>query len=460
MARFIERGAEVKTRWIAFLMALALLLSVPVSAAEAENPEAPEEAAAAETPAGVNLVTDEHIPYIYGSGGAFPSFHPWRNVTRAEAAQMLFRLLPEAPELTAEYADVPEAAWYAEAVRAMGSLGVMGAGAETFAPGDEITRGEFVRCIASFFPLETDGTEQFPDVDPASPDAPYILSAKAAGWARGNSDGLFHPDDPITRAQAAVLLNRALGRSGDAAYILTAHPAFYLDVPPDSWFYADVMEASIAHSFEDADGQERWTAHTARAEVPGEGFQLVDGWLYYYDADRNDILRNTQVGGLPLNAAGRFTSGSAKLDGLLRTIVLRETKEGMTREERLRALYLYVRDTKEFKYRKRPTYAMGASDFMLDDALLLLETGRGNCYCYASLFWYLSRWIGYDSVIYSGLVGQNASPHAWVEIAFDGAYRIFDPELEMSYHQKGRTDVNLYKFLDAKNSWRYIRPEG
>lgn len=448
----------MKTRWISLFLAIALTLPAPVSAAGTEEAETAPEAFEAETPAGVTLVTEEHIPYLYGSGGQFPSFHPWRNVTRAEAAQMLLRLLPEVPELTAAYTDVPETAWHAEAVRAMGSLGVMRAGEETFRPGEEITRGEFVRSVASFFPLETEAGTQFPDVDPESPEAPYILSARTAGWVKGNSDGLFHPGGPITRAQAAVLLNRALGRSGDAAYIETVHPAFYLDVPPDAWFRADVMEASVAHSFEAGDGQERWTGHTARAETPEEGFRLADGWLYYYDAGQGDILRSTQIGGLPLNAAGRFTSGSAELDGKLRAIVLRETNDSMTREERLRALYLYIRDTTEFKYRKRPTYAMGASDFMLDDALLLLNTGRGNCYCYASLFWYLSRWLGYDAVIYSGLVGQNASPHAWVEIEFDGVYRIFDPELEMSYHKKGRTDVDLYKFLDVNNNWRYIRP--
>ena len=448
----------MKTRWISLFLGMVLLLSlsVPVSAVQTEEPEEQEteetsepegQEEGPETPCGMTLVTDRHIPYLYGSGGAFPNFNPWRNVTRAEAAQMLFRLLPETPELTVTYEDVPEGAWYAEAVRAMGSLGVMRAGEELFQSGEEITRGEFVRCVASFFPLET-GARLFPDVPADSPDAPYILSARAAGWVQGSGDGLFHPDDAITRAQAAVLLNRALGRSGDQDYISAVHPAFYLDVPPDSWFYADVLEASVAHDWDGSGGQERWTSHTARTDTPAEGFHVVNG----------DILRNTQVGGLPLNAAGRFTSGNAELDRRLRDIVLSETSEGMTREEMLRALYLFVRDTKDFKYRKRPTYAMGASDFMEADALLLLETGRGNCYCYASVFWYLARWAGYDAVIYSGLVGRNASPHSWVEIEFDGVYYIFDAELEMSYLRKGRTDVDLYKFLDADNNWRYVRP--
>ena len=47
--------------------------------------------------AGISLSTDSHIAYAQGSGGLFPSFNPTRQVTRAEAAQMLYRLLPETP---------------------------------------------------------------------------------------------------------------------------------------------------------------------------------------------------------------------------------------------------------------------------------------------------------------------------------------------------------------------------
>ena len=45
-------------------------------------------------PAGVSLITASHPAYLLGGSGAFPSFNPSRQVTRAEAAQMLYRLLP------------------------------------------------------------------------------------------------------------------------------------------------------------------------------------------------------------------------------------------------------------------------------------------------------------------------------------------------------------------------------
>ena len=102
---------------------------------------------------------------------------------------------------------------------------------------------------------------------------------------------------------------------------------------------------------------------------------------------------------------------------------------------------------------------MGVYDYMETDALRMLETGYGNCYCYASLFWYLSRWIGYDATIYNGTVGVRRSPHSWVEIQLNGRNYIFDTELEMAYRRKKRFDINLYKFYDAGNSWNYRRPQ-
>ena len=406
--------------------------------------------------AGVSLRTTPHFAYAYGSGGAFSSFNPARQVTRAEAAQMLFRLLPEGQTATGSYADVPAAAWYAQAVTTLADLGVLEVRDGMLDTGRAVTRGEFIRYIASFFPLRTDG-ELFPDVAEDDPNAPFIRSAQAYGWAQGGSDGLFHPDETINRAAAVVLLNRALGRSPDRAYIDANHPAFYVDVAPSSWYYYDVMEATVGHSHADSDGGERWTSHTPKETVPQDGLQLVDGWLYCYDGARGDVVRNAAVGSHYFNNSGRFTTGNNELDSWLHKIVLARTNPSQTQEQMLRSLYLYTRDS--FTYLRRPPYEFGVYDFMETDALRILETGYGNCYCYAALFWYLSRWIGYDSVIYNGTVGVRRSPHSWVEINMGGKNYIFDTELEMAYRRKKRFDINLYKFYDAGNSWNYRRPK-
>ncbi|MCI8841062.1 MAG: hypothetical protein HFF96_11120 [Oscillibacter sp.] len=407
--------------------------------------------------AGISLSADSHIAYAQGSSGLFPSFNPTRQVTRAEAAQMLYRLLPpDAPASNTAYADVPAGAWYAKAVSSLADLGVLEAQDGMLDTGRAVTRGEFVRYIACFFPLRTDG-QLFPDVAEDDPNAPFIRSAQAYGWAQGGSDGLFHPDETINRAAAVVLLNRALGRTADRAYIDGHHPAFYVDVAPSSWYYYDVCEATVPHQHTASGGTESWTSHTAREAVPQNGIQLSDGWLYCYDSARGDVVRETLVGNHYFNINGRFTTGNNELDSWLHKIVLARTDSSQTQEQKLRALFLYTRDS--FTYLRRPPYEMGVYDYMETDALRILDTGYGNCYCYASLFWYLSRWIGYDSVIYNGTVGVRRSPHSWVEINLNGKNYIFDTELEMAYRRKKRFDVNLYKFYDAGNSWNYRRPQ-
>ena len=412
---------------------------------EGESPSAGAEEALLS--AGITLTTSDHVSYLAGDGGYF---RPEGSLTRAQAAQIIFRLLSQRVPITRTFSDVPEDAWYAQAANTLGSLGVARPGQDTFCPDEAITRAEFVRYVASFFPIRRDA-QQFTDVPAAHPEARYLLSARSWGWLTGFDGGSVHPDAAVTRAEAAAMLNRALGRSPDKSYINSAHPVFYWDVSPGSWYYYDVVEASVSHEHTGSGAAERWTSCTAVSAGLADGFNLVDGWLYYFDSSKNDIVRGASVGTFTFNALGRFTSGNEELDALLHNIYLENTTEDMTQEEKLRALYVYTRDS--FAYRRRPPYPFGVLDYMEEDALRILTTGYGNCYCYASVFWYLSRWIGYDARIVNGTVGQRKSPHSWVEITFDGVSYIFDTELEMSYIKKGQP-VNMYKWTGS--GWNYI----
>lgn len=398
---------------------------------------------------GVTLNTTGHVAYMFGDADCFdPSGH----MTRAQTAVVLQRLLsqPVTPE-EGSFSDVPAGAWYAEAANILGTLGVVTTG--TFQPDELITRGEFIRYLGSFFPPRMDA-EQFPDVSESDPNAPYILSARAWGWINGSPDGSFYPENPLTRADAAVILNRALARSADKAY-LDSHvrPIFYWDVFPSDWYYYDIMEASTTHEYSGDVSVEQWTScGTAAPSTLSDGFQHIDGWLYYFDSAKNDLVRSASVGNFDFDAEGHFTSGNTELDGLLHDIYQTKTAGYTTQEERLKALYRYTRDS--FTYLRRPPYEFGVLDYMETDALRILTTGYGNCYCYASLFWYLSRWEGYDARIVNGTVGQRRSPHSWVEITFNGRSYIFDTELEMSYRLKGQY-INMYKWLGE--GWNYIK---
>ena len=76
--------------------------------------------------------------------------------------------------------------------------------------------------------------------------------------------GAFHPNEEqtITRAEAVSILNRVLGRSCDLTFVqANAQPALHFtDVPANAWYYADVIEASVGHTYTELAGIERWTA--------------------------------------------------------------------------------------------------------------------------------------------------------------------------------------------------------
>ncbi len=68
------------------------------------------------------LNTRDHIAYL--SGYPDGTFGPDRNMTRAEVAQMFYALLNDQNvPATVSFSDVPDGAWYADAVETLASPG-------------------------------------------------------------------------------------------------------------------------------------------------------------------------------------------------------------------------------------------------------------------------------------------------------------------------------------------------
>mgnify|MGYP004515012089 CR=1 FL=1 len=218
--------------------------------------------------AGHALLTDDHIAYIHG----YPDghIHPLDNITRAEAASLLYRLLREDIRLehqTTEnsFKDVPADAWYASAVSTLARLGVLsGRTPDTFAPNAPITRAEFTTICARLDQSESAAERVFSDIGGhwAEQD---ILRAAALGWTRGYPDGSFRPQNSITRAEAITMINRVLGRSPGSKDDLLPGMKVWPDNPETAWYYLSVQEATNGHSARrKADGHEKWIALTGQ----------------------------------------------------------------------------------------------------------------------------------------------------------------------------------------------------
>jgi len=113
---------------------------------------------------------------------------------------------------SSSYIDVPDGAWYAEAVEYCREHGLMtGTGNGAFSPDDKLTRGMLVTILYHLAGSPAAAAADFPDVE----DGKWY--AQAVAWARdeklvtGYTNGNFGPNDPVTHEQAALILRRYSG---------------------------------------------------------------------------------------------------------------------------------------------------------------------------------------------------------------------------------------------------------
>ena len=125
----------------------------------------------------------------------------------------------------------------------------------TLRPYGTITRGEVATI---FFRLLTDETRdaywsQTNSYSDCGPDLwcnNAISTLSSMGIIDGYEDGTFRPYAKITRAQACVIVNRALGRKPDEDHLLKERDMItWTDNSPDDWFYADMQEATNSHDY-------------------------------------------------------------------------------------------------------------------------------------------------------------------------------------------------------------------
>lgn len=120
----------------------------------------------------------------------------------------------------------------------------------TWKPFNNVTRAQFTKMAVVAFgvTLANPATPSYPDVPAGSPFYPYIEGAKAAGLVNGNGDGLFGPNNAITRQQAAAILARyvAQQRGYDLASMTDAQANAILGPYPDGGAVAADLKKAVA----------------------------------------------------------------------------------------------------------------------------------------------------------------------------------------------------------------------
>ncbi|HIY51867.1 MAG TPA: S-layer homology domain-containing protein [Candidatus Olsenella avicola] len=212
------------------------------------------------------LQAGDHIAFLHGYGDGSGTFGPENDMTRAEVAQMFYNLLLDKSrgDVPVAFEDIPEGAYYEEAVLTLASRGIVnGTSPETYEPNRPITRAEFVAIAMRFSNGEFEGENTFVDVPEDAWYRDYVVGATGFGWIVGYQDGSrrFGPEDTITRGQATMVTNRMLGRVADGAWIV-AHlddVKTFVDLGQDHYAFFDVVEATNAHDYERDGHYESWT---------------------------------------------------------------------------------------------------------------------------------------------------------------------------------------------------------
>ena len=217
-----------------------------------------------DVPTGLN--GDDHFAYIVGYPDG--NVKPGSSITRAEVATIFFRLLTEDVRTanstqSNSLSDVSRGQWFNHAISTLSSMGIVKGNPDgTFDPDAPITRAEFAAIAARFDDKDTNTTSNFSDI--ASHWAKDEIGVAAnKGWINGYPDSTFRPNQYITRAEAMTLVNRVLNRLPEKSEDLLDDMIKWPDNADASvWYYLAVQEATNSHDYSDksdADKYEKWT---------------------------------------------------------------------------------------------------------------------------------------------------------------------------------------------------------
>ena len=257
-----------------------------------------------------DLNTEDHFAYIIGYPKDYRTGEPTDNeslwpvepqgdITRAEVATIFFRMLTDDARdrnwsQTNDFTDVPETAWYNNAISTLANMGILSGDPDgSFRPDDSITRAEFTKIAVSFFEVTgdyVDGT--YSDVPANAWYADFIDAAVDLGLIEGYPDGTIRPQASITRAEACTIVNRTLGRVPDKDHLLLEDE---MRVWPDNsdtdvWYYAQIQEATNSHDYEwigeEGDQIENWTDKLADRDWAA----LEDEWSDANSAPGGEVV--------------------------------------------------------------------------------------------------------------------------------------------------------------------------
>lgn len=174
----------------------------------------------------------------------------------------------EAPEMKDVKTDIffsdIENHWAKDSIMEMTSFGYVKGSNGLFRPNDSISRAEFVSLIVRVLGIKDDAVIEFTDVKPTDWFAQEIGSAAAKGLVKGYSDKTFKPNSPITRQEIASIIGSLLKEeeinTQDILSVFNDEIADWAKIPVAKTVKAEIIKGLPGNIF-------AGTQNTTRAEA-------------------------------------------------------------------------------------------------------------------------------------------------------------------------------------------------
>lgn len=186
--------------------------------------------------AGIYIGNDEFISATTSRGVAIASMsNPYWEPKFAGGKRVIEETLPPG-----QFYDVsPDHPAY-KAISELSKAGIInGFEGSYFKPDLPVTRGQAAAILNRYLKLSASSTKPFSDISSGMSFATDIAAMKEAGIITGYNDGTFRPYENITRTQMAVIIDRAFQLSKSPTIASTT--AKYNDVNPSFWAYSSII---------------------------------------------------------------------------------------------------------------------------------------------------------------------------------------------------------------------------
>jgi len=200
--------------------------------------------------------------------------------------------------------------WAGPIIAALEARGIVsGDSAGRFDPDGQLTRAQFAKILVINRGNESDAklleavSSRFTDLPPSHWARGFVESLAEIGVAEGFPDGSFMPSQPVTRAQAAVLLVRAAGLADQARLHRFEPTPFVDDNQVPNWSRGEINLAhryGLITGFDDRSFRPNETMTRAQgavatirlAEYAGTAYHLVGTLVRFDPTTRQGVVRD------------------------------------------------------------------------------------------------------------------------------------------------------------------------